>query len=1508
MRKLLPWLCLVLFPFASRAQLPPAFQLERIIGTPLFAPSDIAVDTQGYMYVLEDEPYYSSKRGVVTKLSPQGQYVGRIDISKANYARPYNCDGSALAMDAAGNLYIADTGAGEVRKFSPAGLLLRTFTDTRWHSCFLFNPKNLTVDAAGNLYVVDGIRVQKFNAQGVAQWEYAPVQTLPVNSPTRPIDVAVNAAGQAFVLNASAAIVPLGAAGQPLPALSVVQAGAYYLTISNSASLVIDAMGSFYVGRPGGSPVFKFSAAGVYQAAIGPDITGGSLGLTLDAQGKLYACASGNRGFGALIYKFEPTGPEISRWGSIQRAQFIAQNSNEESYTYNWTTQQIIKRTPDGRELLRFGGPGYGSGQFYPNIGGSSIGFAGLTVDNQGNVYTIENSLSSGPRLKKFDGQGRYLSSVSNATVLTQGTQIAGIAVDPGGNIYVSNIDKYRVYKLSPQGQVLLTLRTAGPGSRGGFEYHALATDDLGFVYVADSATSRVRKFTPTGQLLRQTILPSRGYFNSNTPVGMSVDQQGSLFLSHPEWDSIRIFDRSGRFQRRMPNQFGFVAALSVNRAGNRLLTLRYDSDLICVYASSAATTPPGRISGRIFHDANQDCQYQSTEAGLSGVVVVAEPGSYYGLSDENGEYHIAADTGTYTVRQMLPHDAGRLMQQGCTPGATVRVPGHGTSVQGPEFGNQVSTTSYLSVSVASRRRRRCFRSTTTVDYANTGFAPAANAQVTVQMPEHVLFISADVPHSRDARGNYVFAVGTLQPNQRGFITIQDSVACGNPAIRGLTVCTTAWITPANTYPVPPGWNRASVAVAGTRQPGNVVRFTITNTGTQATTDSLQLRVFQDTDLALVHRYALAAADSLVLRVPATGRVVRVEADQPTGHPLSTVASANVELPARVVGGLPSAAMAAFPPNTGEPTRATDCQPIVDSFDPNDKQVLPVGLTAQHYTPTNAPLRYRVRFQNTGTDVAYRVVVVDTLAADLDVSTLRVGAASHPYQLRIAGKARPVLSFRFDNIMLPDSGHSQLGSHGFVEFSIWPKAGLAPRASIENFADIFFDFNPPVRTNTTLNRIFDMPATVVPAAQLRADDVIVSPSITRFAPAQGRPGTLVTLTGRHFAAGVAGNQARFQGLAATVLSASPTTLTVRVPVGAATAAIRVVTADGSTQSATSFSVLQPPTLTALSADEGVPGAVITLTGTNFSALAAQDTVTIAGVAARVAQATASSLQVEVPNGATTGPIVVKTLGGQVASVQVFRTWYPPTVAAFLPGKGKAGSLIMLTGNNFAETAARNTVQFGPVAGTVVQASATQLRVRVPVAAQSGALRVQTPGGMATAANSFVFLPAPVVAAFTPADGSPGTVVTISGLDFLTDGVVDTVYIGGARAAILSSSPTRLVVEVPKPVATGVVAVAGAGGRGLSAVAFRVLALSLADAITIYPNPATAGFEVNWRKADFAVQRVQVFNSLGSLVFEQKVAFVAADSVPVVLASSRSGLYVVVVQTAVGTVTKRVTLL
>jgi hypothetical protein len=138
------------------------------------------------------------------------------------------------------------------------------------------------------------------------------------------------------------------------------------------------------------------------------------------------------------------------------------------------------------------------------------------------------------------------------------------------------------------------------------------------------------------------------------------------------------------------------------------------------------------------------------------------------------------------------------------------------------------------------------------------------------------------------------------------------------------------------------------------------------------------------------------------------------------------------------------------------------------SFDPNDKLVSKTTLPPT-YDVEKDRLIYTIRFQNTGTDTAFYVRVKDEIPANLNLSTLRVINASHAYQLIV--REKNIVEFAFPNINLPDKTTNEPKSHGFVQFSIQPKAGLPINTKIENNAAIYFDYNAPIITNFATTQV-----------------------------------------------------------------------------------------------------------------------------------------------------------------------------------------------------------------------------------------------------------------------------------------------------------------------------------------------------------------------------------------------------------------------------------------------------
>ena len=136
------------------------------------------------------------------------------------------------------------------------------------------------------------------------------------------------------------------------------------------------------------------------------------------------------------------------------------------------------------------------------------------------------------------------------------------------------------------------------------------------------------------------------------------------------------------------------------------------------------------------------------------------------------------------------------------------------------------------------------------------------------------------------------------------------------------------------------------------------------------------------------------------------------------------------------------------------------CSLVRNSLDPNEKEVTPDSV-APGYQDW---LIYSIQFQNTGTAPAINIRVEDLLDNQLDLSTFEIINYSHA---NIPSFSGDTVNFNFRSIYLDDSTSNAAGSIGFVQYRIKPLPGL-PVGHIDNFASIYFDYNPAVITDTAI--------------------------------------------------------------------------------------------------------------------------------------------------------------------------------------------------------------------------------------------------------------------------------------------------------------------------------------------------------------------------------------------------------------------------------------------------------
>jgi uncharacterized repeat protein (TIGR01451 family) len=267
-------------------------------------------------------------------------------------------------------------------------------------------------------------------------------------------------------------------------------------------------------------------------------------------------------------------------------------------------------------------------------------------------------------------------------------------------------------------------------------------------------------------------------------------------------------------------------------------------------------------------------------------------------------------------------------------------------------------------------------------------------------------------------------------------------------------------------------WDQSSLSVDGWCQ-NDSIYFTVTNTGVLGGGDMecyAPVWLTVNGVVTFTDSIMLQGGQTITYAFEGNGQTWILNASQHPLHPGNSQPNAFVERCGNAANWTPGD-VNDYPQDDADPVIDIFCEEVSGSHDPNDKQGYPNGVTNMNYIQPNQQLQYAIRFQNTGTDTAFTVVIRDTLDIDLNIFTVTPGVSSHNYEFRMYGPR--VLEWTFNNINLPDSAANQVGSNGFVTFHVEQVPDLVPGTEINNDADIYFDFNAPITTNTTMHRIFE---------------------------------------------------------------------------------------------------------------------------------------------------------------------------------------------------------------------------------------------------------------------------------------------------------------------------------------------------------------------------------------------------------------------------------------------------
>lgn len=476
-------------------------------------------------------------------------------------------------------------------------------------------------------------------------------------------------------------------------------------------------------------------------------------------------------------------------------------------------------------------------------------------------------------------------------------------------------------------------------------------------------------------------------------------------------------------------------------------------------------------IQGYIYADANFNCINDNGEYALNNWIVKAEgEQTFITSSDEQGFYSMRVDTGNYQVTLHPPANSVYWQPSTCSNDTfLIAIDQQLTTIDTSFAQTAEAFCPLLNVELGVPFLRRCFNNTYVIHYCNSGTAPAENANIHVTFDDFLIVDTAsiNVPFNQIDSFNFQFNIGQVDIGECGSIPVTVLVSCN--ALLGQTHCSNAEIFPSESC-LEPIWQGPFLTLDAECSNDSAM-FTVVNTGASMLS-SVNYTLYENGVIIDLGTIQLQSGNSQEIGVLAGENFsYRIDVNQVEG------------LPALL--GDPTASIAITGCNTtdtdgwvtqfynydGSPFLDIDCHQNIGAYDPNDKNASPVGYGDEHYIEENTDLEYLIRFQNTGTDTAFTIVIRDTISGFLDITSLQPGSSSHSYTWRIYGENTQAVEFTFNNIMLPDSFVNEPASNGFIKYRIKQINNNPIGSVINNQAAIYFDFNEPIFTNTTFHEI-----------------------------------------------------------------------------------------------------------------------------------------------------------------------------------------------------------------------------------------------------------------------------------------------------------------------------------------------------------------------------------------------------------------------------------------------------
>ena len=793
------------------------------------------------------------------------------------------------------------------------------------------------------------------------------------------------------------------------------------------------------------------------------------------------------------IMKIRPDGTPLwaTALDSVQSVSFsnITQDGGLVVIYYDTSQNRCILRTnANGQPVWRT--------RLHQRVQFNSLGNADVdTTDNGGFIcsFTAYDTSTAIFRLYvcRLDGNGDtlwkrsyYDADTSKYVLALRNSKDGGFLLSIGSNSSIPAT--YRLLKLGGNGDILWQ---NPPQSL--YLTPTIARDGNIWLCGSSAATSenRLQKIDQNGNELWSRVYPvlpdsSVWYASLHERADGKLALSGAKHVNNADRFSFSLVDTTGNvlaFRRLPAANLGYNLLLL--QSGYKNFTPNYEGGYLSggwiqndpgqysaflIKMDSVGNVFPITLGGNTFFDDNQNCSRDANEPFINPVAITfTNPADTFTvLSRDSGYFALGIDPVNYAVHVTPP--SPYWAPSACNI-SNINIPA-GTTDTSILLGlKPVVYSPYITINGSIDRQRVCMPATYTAQYCNTGTAPFTGILILeIDTLLHVDSASAQIVTS--IGNKYYFVVPQLDAMQCATLKVYCTVSC-EPTLMDRAVCIDAHAEQDTVINVSPLWDQSNLEIQALYVPGeDSVTFTLRNNGNGGMSQPKSLLVIEDNVILLQTPLQLGAGVTLERKVPANGSTWRGTIEQTAYNPYSKFVTAAIEgAGTNQQGGISVGYFMDYPINGYYGYHYSACGIIRNSYDPNEKVVSPEGAGTDKLIDSTTELEYTLYFQNTGNDTAYVIRITDTLAAYLDPATIVTGAASHKYTVEFIDDN--VLEFTFTNINLPDSGSNQMGSNGFVKFRIKQKPGNTNGTVINNKVDIYFDFNPPITTNTATVRI-----------------------------------------------------------------------------------------------------------------------------------------------------------------------------------------------------------------------------------------------------------------------------------------------------------------------------------------------------------------------------------------------------------------------------------------------------